>query len=83
MNASIVEPAKARATPYVEEAKARATPYVAEAKARATPYVAPYIAKGFDTKDAVMSDVRPPQPSPSPAPTFTRTPIITQPKPER
>merc|ERR1719261_1418655 len=69
VNASIVEPAKARATPYVEEAKARATPYVAEAKARAspyvaeakaraTPYVAPYIAKGLDTKDAVMSDAR-------------------------
>ena len=68
MNASIVEPAKARATPYVEEAKARATPYVA-----------PYIAKGLDTKDAVMSDVRPPQPSPAPA----HTRIITQPKPER
>merc|ERR1719181_983779 len=58
VNASIVEGAKARATPYVEEAKARATPYVAEAKARATPYVAPYIAKGLDTKDAVMSDAR-------------------------
>ena len=59
-----VAEAKARATPYVAEAKARATPYVAEAKARATPYVAPYIARGLDTKDAVLSDVRCPQPAP-------------------
>ena len=60
----LLQPAKARATPYVAEAKARATPYVAEAKARATPYVAPYIARGLDTKDAVLSDVRCPQPAP-------------------
>ena len=38
------------------------------AKARATPYVAPYIARGLDTKDAVLSDVRCPQPAPAPAP---------------
>ena len=54
----LLQPAKARATPYVAEAKARASPYVAEAKARATPYVAPYIARGLDTKDAVLSDAR-------------------------
>ena len=97
MNASIVEPAKARATPYVEEAKARATPYVAEAKARAspyvaeakaraTPYVAPYIAKGLDTKDAVMSDVRPhlhPHPL-SPAPELSPSPNLSaNPNPAR
>ena len=64
----LLQPAKARATPYVAEAKERATPYVAEAKARATPYVAPYIARGLDTKDAVLSDVRCPQPAPAPAP---------------
>ena len=54
----LLQPAKARATPYVAEAKARASPYVAEAKARSTPYVAPYIARGLDTKDAVLSDAR-------------------------
>merc|ERR1719407_226350 len=42
----------------VEGAKLVNASIVEPAKARATPYVAPYIAKGLDTKDAVMSDAR-------------------------
>ena len=69
VNASILQPSYARVDEgLLQPAKARATPYVAEAKARATPYVAPYIARGLDTKDAVLSDVRCPQPAPTPAP---------------
>ena len=48
VNASILQPSYAR----VDEG------LLQPAKARATPYVAPYIARGLDTKDAVMSDVR-------------------------
>ena len=69
VNASILQPSYARVDEgLLQPAKARATPYVAEAKARATPYVAPYIARGLDTKDAVLSDVRCPQPAPAPVP---------------
>ena len=65
VNASILQPSYARVDEgLLQPAKARAT----EAKARATPYVAPYIARGLDTKDAVLSDVRCPQPAPAPAP---------------
>ena len=46
VNASILQPSYAR----VDEG------LLQPAKARATPYVAPYIARGLDTKDAVMSD---------------------------
>ena len=48
VNASILQPSYAR----VDEG------LLQPAKARATPYVAPYIARGLDTKDAVLSDVR-------------------------
>ena len=75
VNASILQPSYARVDEgLLQPAKARATPYVAEAKARATPYVAPYIARGLDTKDAVLSDVRCPQPAPAPAPAPERQP---------
>ena len=58
VNANILQPSYAR----VDEG------LLQPAKARATPYVAPYIARGLDTKDAVLSDVRCPQPAPAPAP---------------
>ena len=48
VNASILQPSYAR----VDEG------LLQPAKARATPYVAPYIARGLDTKDAVLADVR-------------------------
>jgi len=48
VNASILQPSYAR----VDES------LLQPAKARATPYIAPYIARGLDTKDAVLRDER-------------------------